>query len=81
MRIEGAASRQASAYLDPPQDMEPIADAHFRTALALRMGDKDPARAQTRFCQNYTVDGKRRCNAPCHNAVVTVAAALFTSVP
>ena len=64
VRLEGASSGEACAWMDPPSGVEPLPDEHFRIALGMRLNVARPLQGGLTLCQNYTAKG-RHCAAPC----------------
>ena len=62
VRLEGAGSQEAGAWLDPPEGEEPLPDEHFRIALGVRLSVTKPLPDSLPLCQNYTARG-RHCAA------------------
>ena len=42
VRLQGAGSREAGAWMEPPEGEEPIPDEHFRIALGTRLNASRP---------------------------------------
>ena len=52
IRLEGAHSREAGAWTDPPDEEDPLPDAHFRIALGMRMNIRHPLPGSLPLCQD-----------------------------
>ena len=64
VRLQGASSREAGAWMEPPEGEEPLPDEHFRIALGLRLNVTKPLDGSLPMCQNYTAKG-RHCAVHC----------------
>ena len=42
IRLDGAGSQEACAWLAPPENEEPLPDEHFRIALGMRLNVRRP---------------------------------------
>ena len=60
VRIEGAGTKDAAAWMNPPEGEEPMPDKHFRIAMGMRLNVLTPLAGSAMFCQNYSIEERSK---------------------